>query len=370
MDPSFHEARGKFRKRKPTAPQFKPTKFQKQLARNPFAKALATPVRRCPITNTVLPRFLLQRFRLVSHPETGRPWFTPADLSPKGPATGQAPVPDVSPERATAPGPAKELPQETLRGLEQKQDGASSGSEPEIPAQLPQQDLQAGASTAEQAPVARRPTKTGPSAYVLSRQTLFRELQHRKSVYFGAFQKLFRMSDHGRSHLTAALNSANWRSDMDAVLLELMRRRISEGLLHFARLVLEQDRKYIVKCERWDDAKALKHRGCLLFLGPPKGTAASPDSESSSPEYVPPRLSTMDVGPARYGSIIAVHNLCVLLGEEHVARLRQESKLFRDGWLFMLGRQATVNLQMLLWKLQGYMAWDEPQETASSDEST
>lgn len=164
------------------------------------------------------------------------------------------------------------------------------------------------------------------------------------------------MSDK-RQGLSVMINNATWRSDMDTVILDLLRKRAVEGLCHFARLSQEQARGYIVKCERWDDVKELKHRGCLLYLGQAKGTAPDP-----ALEFVPPRLSSMDVGPAKFGvAKLAVHNLREILGDEYLEKLRQRSTLLSDGSLFLLGRQATVNLQMLLWKIQGYVTWETNQ---------
>jgi hypothetical protein len=290
-------------------------------------------VRRCPITNTSLPNFFLERFNLVSHPETGKPWFVPENPINKISDPATAAQDDMSAERQTEPEP----------------DGAA------------QESTQAGQQSAVKT---RKGVKMGPSAYILSRQTLLQELQNPQSPHFKGQRRLLRMSDHGQSKLTAALNAAHWRSDMDTVLLELLRRRAVEGLQHFAKMVENEGRKYIVKCEFWNEVKELKHRGCLLYLGPPEGA-----SSESEPERVPPRLSTMNLGPCRYGATIAVHNLRELLGEEHVGRLRQTSGLLSDGSLFLLGRQATVNLQMLLWKLQGYMAWSEQQVASGTQGS-
>lgn len=75
----------------------------------------------------------------------------------------------------------------------------------------------------------------------------------------------------------------------------------------------------------------------------------------------------MDIEGVRFGGKLAVHDLRVILGEEHVGRLREESGLLREGSLFLLGRQATIQLQMLLWKLQGYMAWERQQDTPPAD---
>lgn len=201
-------------------------------------------------------------------------------------------------------------------------------------------------------------TPTGPASYILSRQRLLHDLQQPNSVYFRGHKKLFRMSDHGPKQLGAVLNQAVWRSDMDVVLLDMMRKRAVEGLCRTAQAVETQGREYITKCELWTDAKHLKHKGCLLYLGPPEGT-----SPGSFPEIIPPILSTVYLGPSRYMQTIPVHNLRELLGEEHLSHLRRKTQLFRDGSLFMLGREATVNLQLVLWKLQGYMLHQKPKDT-------
>jgi hypothetical protein len=377
MDPSFHQARGRFTKPKAPPSQYKPTKWQRHLARNPYgnlfgmslqrelfsnylpAKALATPVRRCTISGVDLPSFFLQRFALVSHPETGKPWFVPCDLETKVPTTSAVTGEKISEEAETELDPAEDQPLETAEELSPNdtQDTAS----PENP---PQQ-LQVAPAPRPALRQPGTPTRKGPSAYVLSRQRLLRELQLPNSLYFGQHRRLLRQSDRGQGVLTAVLNSATWTADMDAVLLELMRRRALEGLLHVARLVRDQGRAYLAPCARWDDAKELSYRGCLLFLGTPSAAGVGGSGES---EYVPPKLSTMDVGPVKFGRMLAVHNLPVLLGEEHVARLRRESELLGNGSLFMLAGLATVKLQMLLWKLQGYVPWEELPEIPSSEE--
>ncbi|KAK4240164.1 hypothetical protein C8A03DRAFT_31731 [Achaetomium macrosporum] len=355
MDPSFHEARQRFTKPKPKHSGYKLTKFQRHLARNPYAKALATPVRRCPITGANLPSFFLQRFVLVSHPETGKPWFMPHGLDSK--------APDTRDEASEGDYAELQSAEEQSSGtVDETTQDARTEQELESPTQDTPSRMEMSQEPAESAVKARKATKTGPTGYVLSRQALLQGFQELNSVYFNGYKKLLRMSSSGGTNLGAVLGSANWHSEMDAVVLELMRRRVFDALLFFAKKSGEEGRKYVVKCERWNDVKALKHRGCLLFLGLPEG--ATPDSV---PQYAPPRLSVMDVGPVKLGSKLAVHNLHVLLGEERIARLRQESELLRDGSLFLLGRQATLNLQMLLWKLQGYMAWDQTQETSSAD---
>ncbi|KAL2162863.1 hypothetical protein VTH06DRAFT_6699 [Thermothelomyces fergusii] len=346
MDPAFHEARLRFTKAKPARTEYKLTKFQRHLRRNPYARALATPVRRCPITSVALPNFFLQRFSLIAHPETKAPWFVPQDLETRAP---------VKPPAAEAQRP------DAIQGGREAADGPS----PEATHESPEDGGETGQKADGPTPGTRNLQKQGPSAYTLSSQSLLQELQRNKSPYFALYRKLLRMSDHGITKLGSLISMATWRSDMDAVVLELLRRRVVEGLCHFSNMTETAGREYVVKCESWDDAKNLKHRGCLLYLGPPEGS-----SSGSTPGDVPPRLSVMDMGPVKFGAKLAVHSLPELLGEEHVSRLRRESALLRDGSLYLLARQATVNLQMMLWKLQGYMAWNRRQESTPNEDDS
>ncbi|KAK4138524.1 hypothetical protein BT67DRAFT_369930, partial [Trichocladium antarcticum] len=297
----------------------------------PPAQALATPMRKCPVTTTNLPKFFLQRISLVTHPETQEPWFVPQDLDSKVP-TAATPPPAAPEHDAAGPEPAP----------------AAAEHKPSPPPR------KRGAAV-----------HTGPSTYILSKQSLLRELTRRESPRLGDHRRLMRQ---GSSRIGRAVGAAVWRSDMEAVLLELMRRRVVDGLLHFAAMVEAEDRKYLVRCARWDAVRELNHRGCLLFLGRGGGVegkiGGGEEEPLLRPGYELPRLSTMEIEGVRYGGTLAVHDLRVLLGVQHVARLKGGSRLLRDGSLFLLGRQATVHLQMLLWKLQGYMAWDGPRDTA------
>ncbi|KAB8297366.1 hypothetical protein EYC80_002711 [Monilinia laxa] len=67
MDPVFLEARNKHSAPKPP-PSKERTAFQEQLAKNPYALALATPVRQCSATQLSLPSFFLQDFTVMRAP--------------------------------------------------------------------------------------------------------------------------------------------------------------------------------------------------------------------------------------------------------------------------------------------------------------
>ncbi|KAK5172904.1 uncharacterized protein LTR77_003026 [Saxophila tyrrhenica] len=68
MDPLAVEAKQRHKRPKPLRIQGQMTDFQKELASNPYARILASPVRQCQFTNARLPSDLLQRFSSVHTP--------------------------------------------------------------------------------------------------------------------------------------------------------------------------------------------------------------------------------------------------------------------------------------------------------------
>ncbi|KAK1835929.1 hypothetical protein QBC39DRAFT_339962 [Podospora conica] len=317
MDPSFYKARQRFIDPKDKeSSTVQKTKFRRLLERNPYALALATPPRKCSATKTILPTYFLHRFQLVAHPTTAEPWFIPQGLEPR---QKKPPPPPPAPE------------------------DASSNTEPV--------DDPAPATTPPSPPTKPRKPTTGQSDYLLARHDLHRELQNPSSPLRGAQRALLRQGTAFIRGAEAAINRAVWRDDMDAFLLTAMRRRAVEDLLFYADLVEQQGRKYLVRCAGWDEIRELKHRGCVLVLG---GAEV-------------PRLSTMSIEGARFGEKLVVHDLRGLLGEDGVEQLRGSSGLFKEGDLFLLGRRRTVELQMQLWKLQGFLAF-EREPTVSEEQ--
>ncbi len=304
------------------------------------AQALATPLRRDPALQVALPRFFMQRFGLRRHPKTGEPWIIPLSLDPTEAVSGGLPSIEVAEDPTGNRGghSATDLSVGVADPL------ASTAHPPEPPT---------GASAGEGAGAgAGAATEShGPSTYVLARQDLLRAFLDRKSSYSSTHRSLFRLSRSAR--LKAIASRAVWRQDMDAFVVELMRRRIAERLLYYARLVEVEKRGYLVPCGSFDDVQAFSHRGCLLWFGPVGMPETANPSENPAP--APPRLSTMRVEGAKLARKLAVHNLESLLGPEHLSRLRQGSDLFREGSLFLLCRKRTLDVQMKLWKLQGYM---------------
>lgn len=74
----------------------------------------------------------------------------------------------------------------------------------------------------------------------------------------------------------------------------------------------------------------------------------------------PMRVSTLEIKGERYSTKLPVYDATVLLGEEELKRLMlEETGFWRQAQLFAVGREATTELQMKLWKLEGYMAKGE-----------
>ncbi|KAJ9134616.1 hypothetical protein NKR23_g10031 [Pleurostoma richardsiae] len=314
MDPVYQEATQRFKKPKAREQARRQTKFQRQLARNPYAQALATPSRHCPVTRITLPRFFLQDFRIVEHPESKQPWWVPASLAPTRPAPAQL------------PSDGHDAPKSTRDG-----------------------DHETGGSST----TARR---HGQARYVLSRRSLLESFMKPGTSYHRGQKRLQAMSSNPQQQALAG--RAVWREDMDDLVLELMRRRIVEELLFMAEMSANQGRKYVRRLGGWNEIRADVHRGCVLWID---GTSTEEVDERDGAHDArttdgPGEFATVDLEEVKRDAKLPVHNLVSLLGREQVYRLRQGSPTFREGTLFLLSRQRTIDLQLKLWKLQGYLA--------------
>jgi hypothetical protein len=330
MDPAVIAAKQKY-----TAPKARPSKnpegFQQIFAKNPYALALATPVRTCQLTSIVLPSFFLQDFNLMEHPKTGVPWYVPRSLTSK-----HAP------------------PRLQTQTYVDSEAGEQSGLKDEIQA----------SSQSEQAGGASTP-KIGYTVYTLSSQLALRAMQDKagyarkqptRSMRRAAQRGLLLLSSNTLAkfvperHRQAraaydVISIADWRSDMHGFVLELMRRRAVEDLVHVTGL----KRGYVVGCSGWEDALAKPRVGAFLWTG------GNGDREMD----VPPEFATLEkktlVDKTRK---VPVHNLRALLGREKLAELREKlpSGTFEKEVVALRHKKMTVTLQMRLWKLQGYLA--------------
>ena len=135
---------------------------------------------------------------------------------------------------------------------------------------------------------------------------------------------------------------------MDRFILELMRRRIVEGLVYLAR----KNSMYVVACKDWEDGKAKKQLGVMLWTGrrPIEGDGVAEDGAQEQ-LHGPPELATLELR----GHKVPVHNLRMLLGRVHLQTLKDKCPPFQSEVVVVKNRRVTIDIQLRLWKLQGYL---------------
>ncbi|KAF6833881.1 esterase-like protein [Colletotrichum musicola] len=317
MDPNFAEAKGRHRQPKTkmqTGGGLK-ERLRKKLRNNPYAHALASPIRADCITKTNLPSFFHQKFKGVINPSTGDLWAVPEDI--------------------TTP--------ETVENHRQEEEAQEQDQD---------QDATENNSASEQGPWTTRPAAPeppssmgAPTTYVLARNRLLKNMGRKPGAGPHAGQSGIIFAR--RERLPKALKGRTvWRHDMHDFVLENMRRQVVKTFLYYLRLHEQDGRDYIRPCSSWEVVKDVKHRGCLLWL--------PPDGHGKEDGLVVSPFSTYDVPGANWEKRLPVHDLERLLGPEHLATLRKHP-LFRDHTLLVLGKHRSVPLQLYLWKLQGYL---------------
>ncbi|KAI0376342.1 hypothetical protein F5Y04DRAFT_212426 [Hypomontagnella monticulosa] len=330
MDPTFWEARRQHQvpKAKPGKPQ---NSVERQLRANPFAKALATSVRMCTITRNRLPAFFLQDFNLVAHPETGDPWLIPNSILPDDPSTTK---------RAGA---------ETPKSQNRIGSGDIEPGVETVEVELNDIEVQDQSTTDTTATETSNPQ--GPGAYVLARQDLLSSIGVPKTSFAQAYKRIAERQERPSS----VTNKVVWRKDMDNYILTQLRENVKEELLYLCRLCAEDARHYIVKCYGWDDVQ-FKHKGSVLWFGEPEESVSAglPSNEPGPFAVFDFQQKDIQGQPIKTG--VVVHNMPMLLGSELADSVKEEGAALRDGSIFMLAGRRTVNLQMKLWKLQGYLA--------------
>lgn len=272
------------------------TEFQIQLKKNPYARALNTPVRLCQVTKTALPKWFLQEFTMIQHLKTREPWFAPRNLlSPY--LEGSAPDPD-----------------------NKASESHESPKKPKTPSPW-----------------------LGPTIYTLSRKALISAFEQKGDGYWKAWKR-FSPRGPARGKSPPAHPDVYWRPDMDDLLLDLMRKRTVEGLYHLAH----SKRGYLTPAADWVSARGHKQQGAILWTG--RGSA-------SQPVFAPPEFATYEAGWAwTKKSKLPVYNLEVLLGVKHLRKLKQMHPIFGEEIVMVKHKNMTVEDQLRLWKLQGYLA--------------
>ena len=261
----------------------------------------------CGITKTYLPRFFLQDFEIVNHPEKDELWMAP----------GAEAIDKVQP---------------TYKGGQVEAEDEASG-------------------TVEADDAATRSGR-GPAPvrfYVLGRKEILDPIDEqpsRRAVILGA---------RSGTAYDANMRRAEWKKDTGALWLDVMRRTVCETLITRAKRNTEnQCSRFMAPIARFEDVAKEGSRESILWLPEVAPTSDDPASTSSGPEY-----TTYDIDGANYCKKVPVYNLHQLLGSAEVARLKSGApKIFGQHELVVLkrfGSHSMIKLHQLLWRLQGYL---------------
>ncbi|KAF5663211.1 hypothetical protein FHETE_7591 [Fusarium heterosporum] len=353
MDPNWISKR---RRHEKAVPSKISGVFRKKLSNNPYAQALMTPMRWCKNTNTILPRYFLQDFELVEHPDPKQtnPWFAPGPLSfesvmpwhsnddhEHGSKVGRDQTADSGKQPQETP---KKHTSTTLEvdaqaeSIEKASAILEGEREPEVEAAAAGQARKEDEVTIYEVNGERRLRRAPHVSYALARKSVINMIGRRKAYQS---RMSFRM---GMASLRPP-GQKIFRPDMGDVLLKMLRRQAVDALIARSDRQGKQPEKFISAVKSWEEAKT-HGGGCILYI--PKEDMEDINS-----------YATLDVENVNYGNKIAVHDLIYLLGEEEVNRLKMESNLFKEHEILVLENYRSLSmrtLHMLLWRLQGYLA--------------
>jgi len=327
MDPETIAAKNKYHEKK-ASPSKTPESMQQQLAKNPYALALATPLRKCQLTKINLPRYFLQDFTLMSHPVTKEPWFAPRSL------TAKYGNPD--------PWEQKDLEPEDKERLDL---GDAIQAQSELQANTPTLGI-ASYTIANLNIIQSMQEKEGYLRTKSSRAARYNGSRFPNEIHTRFMsERVYRVPA-----LMKIYEQSGWRQDMADSVLELMRRRMVEALTH----VVKMKGIYLVGCHSWDDALAKKQFGAYLWTGGKDLV----EGNASPSEFATLDITRKATDGAPKTQKIPVHNLRTLLGDEKLNKLRATfpSGIFEREVIAIKRKRMTVDLQMRLWKLQGYLA--------------
>ncbi|KAF4440102.1 hypothetical protein FACUT_3625 [Fusarium acutatum] len=353
MDYKFMQARRRTKKAMPTAIS---GQFRKKLSNNPYAEALMGPTRWCKNTNACLPRYFLQDFELVEHPdpEEKSHWWAPGPFSflRVKPTREEREVEMESNDLKSiwkgiervrrqivlVQNEIEKMATEAKTTSTQATPG-DAGSEAEISTEVCVEDEETDEGLIER--------RARIVAYTIARKSVIDMIggvSGRKGSR--GYQK--KMSSHqGMAHLPHDVERKIFRTDMGDVLLGMMRRVAVDTLItRSCREGLWAPHKFIRPVSSWEEAKSIPGGGAILYI--PKEDMEDMNS-----------YATLDIEDASYGSKMAVHDLRYLLGEEELERLREKSEVFRDHEILVLRNFRSGSMRashLLLWRLQGYLA--------------
>jgi hypothetical protein len=201
------------------------------------------------------------------------------------------------------------------------------------------------------------------AGYMLNSQELIQHIGASRSRVYQGYRRLY--TSQTRSDLMSIGKNAVWREDMDELVLRLMRERVVRELAYLAQLSKDGARGYVVPLESWEAARRYES-GCILWDSSNENTDGTIGAEADANE------SALDAGVAAladcsaYKGKLPIFDVRYLLGGEQWDKLRNETELLLGSKVFWLGRQRSLGVQLLLWKLHGYII-NDVQEGAAAE---
>ncbi|KAJ5965427.1 hypothetical protein N7481_012141 [Penicillium waksmanii] len=301
-----------------------------ELKRNPWAAALASPVRFCVTTGTRLPRRLMGIYGLIKRPDTNHNYLLPLDLLKD------------SIQKRSAESEDESLTSESSTSADAKV-APGRGVSPSIP----------------------RGRTFSPSLHMVTLRPLIQAATPHLASRLGKRPGIAKLIPY-RWKIPVGPLGANdlrdcvWRADMPDYLLRLMRKDIVKRLVNISEK-LEADRDIAwesLDIDEYSDSaletalggmEPLEHEACgaiLLFAAKPEHEA---ESGPASMTVIHPRTQTT----------IPVFDLSVLLSENELETLRTSSSAHLESEALFFrpnGGHEDMSLMLYLWKLQRYLA--------------
>jgi hypothetical protein len=203
--------------------------------------------------------------------------------------------------------------------------------------------------------------RLGPGSYALSRGQLLYQFEIRGTAYHKRQDRL--LTERMRRNTGLDRKKIKFKGDMGGFVLELMRRRVVEGME--GGIV----RANIVKCEGLEEARKMDEVAAVLWLGPGKDVSENgivengatnvehveEDKEAVASAAEPADFATLDL-VREEGRKVPVHNLRRMLGGKHLKKLLEDlPELAGSEVLILRHSRDTINAQMKLWKLHSYV---------------
>ncbi|KAI9045584.1 uncharacterized protein KD926_008000 [Aspergillus affinis] len=311
----------KHKKRPPTAEDLN------RLRKNPWAQALASPIRMCTITAARSPRDLLTTWGLVQRPNSKGLWIMPVDLL-----------------------------KDELSGLE-----SPKGQKPAPPTESSQEPQDSGSGSSPSRALQHLSVRVIDSIQLMRR--LCRAMaSHSIGYYSGLMKAIPYRYKHPIGPLTPShARQLVWRQDMPTFVLKRMRVEAAKRLLKTtgqkrSKLGHQSGVWQAVEIEAQVSEETLKKglEGMKAFERMECGAVIVMKEQEIDKDALP-QLVTLP----QTGSRVPVFDLSVLLSESDREALRSADPKFQKTGLFFRPEDLKeYNAFMALWKLQGYLNED------------